>query len=86
MNANDIDVRIENGVLRIRGERKMDPQIQQESAHRLERRYGGFLRSFELPKTFDPGKTAARYSDGVLEVSVPKAESAKPRRVRIEVA
>jgi len=86
MNANDIDIRIDSGVLHIRGERKIDPQIQQQTAYRLERRYGGFTRSFTLPTTLDAGKTAARYSDGVLEVSVPKAESAKPKRVRIEVA
>ena len=82
----DMDVRIENGVLTLHGERKQDTDLKEENAHRLERVYGAFTRSFSLPTTVDAAKVSATYKDGVLEVTVPKAENAKPKQVEIKAA
>jgi HSP20 family protein len=82
----DMDVRIENGVLTLHGERKQDPEVKEENAHRTERIYGSFARSFSLPTTVDASKVSATYKDGVLEVTVPKAEAAKPKMVEIRAA
>ena len=82
----DIDVRIENGVLTLQGERKREEGFNENDAYRLERTYGIFMRSFTLPTTVDASKIAATYRDGVLEVVVPKSESAKPKKVAIHAA
>ncbi|HEX4825368.1 MAG TPA: Hsp20/alpha crystallin family protein [Candidatus Polarisedimenticolaceae bacterium] len=82
----DMDVQIENGVLTLHGRRERDTDVQEESAYRLERVYGAFTRSFSLPTTVDAARIAATYKDGVLEVIVPKAEMAKPKRVEINAA
>jgi HSP20 family protein len=82
----DMDVRIENGVLTLHGERKQDTEVREENAHRLERVYGMFTRTFSLPTTVDAAKVTATYKDGMLEVSVPKVETAKPKQVEIKAA
>jgi HSP20 family protein len=82
----DMDIRIENGVLTLHGERKRDPDIKEENAYRMERVYGAFARSFSLPTTVDPTKVEATYKDGVLEVTIPKAETAKPKQIEIKAA
>ena len=82
----DMDVRIENGVLTLHGERKQETDVNEANAHRLERVYGAFTRSFTLPTTVDATKVAATYKDGVLEVTVPKVETAKPKQVQIKAA
>lgn len=82
----DMDVRIENGVLTLHGERKEEKETQELNAHLVERVYGSFTRSFSLPTTVDPSKVSAVYKDGVLEVTVPKVETAKPKKVEIKVA
>ena len=82
----DMDVRIENGVLTLHGERKNETEIKEANAYRMERAYGTFTRSFSLPTTVDAAKVAATYKDGVLEVTVPKAETAKPKKVSINAA
>ena len=82
----DVDVRIESGVLTLRGERKQATEVKEENAYRMERIYGTFTRSFTLPTTVDGTKVTATYKDGVLEVSVPKAETAKPKKVIIKAA
>ena len=82
----DVDVRIENGVLTLRGERKQATEVKEENAYRMERIYGTFTRSFTLPTTVDSAKVTATYKDGVLEVSVPKAETAKPKKISIKAA
>ena len=82
----DLDVRIENGVLSLHGERKREVDVDEKSSHRLERVYGSFTRSFSLPTTVDASKITATYKDGILEVSVPKAEAAKPKRIEIRAA
>ena len=82
----DMDVRIENGVLTLHGERKEEKEVNEVNAHLRERVYGSFTRSFSLPTTVDPTKVTAVYKDGVLEVTVPKIETAKPKKVEIKVA
>jgi HSP20 family protein len=81
-----LNVRIENGVLSLDGERKQESEINEENAYRLERTFGRFTRSFTLPTTVDANKVTATFKDGILEVNVPKAESAKPKQVQIQVA
>lgn len=82
----DIDVRIENNVLTLHGERRREDGFDEAAAHRLERIYGSFTRSFSLPATVAAGKISAAYKDGVLEIVLPKAEEAKPKRIAIQTA
>src|SRR6267142_5712596 len=79
----DIDVKVENGTITIRGEKKQEKEVDSETAYCIERFYGTFSRSFVLPTSIDAGKIKATYKDGVLEVVVPKADEAKPRKVQI---
>ncbi|HXB73349.1 MAG TPA: Hsp20/alpha crystallin family protein [Candidatus Acidoferrales bacterium] len=81
----DIDVRVENQTLTIAGERKFETRDSGKGYHRLERSYGRFTRSFAVPNAFDTENIAADYKNGVLSVSLPKKEAAKPRQVKIEV-
>jgi HSP20 family protein len=82
----NMDVRIENGVLTLHGERREEKDVKDVSAHLQERVYGSFTRSFSLPTTVDATKVSAVYKDGVLEVTVPKIETAKPKTIEIKVA
>ena len=86
MRREDIDVSVENNTLTIRGERKLDNEIKQENFHRIERAYGGFVRSFSLPHTVDATKIGAEYKNGVLSVKLPTREEAKPRQIAIDAA
>ena len=81
----DIDVRVENQTLTIAGERKFEKKEDNKGFHRIERSYGQFVRSFALPSTFDTGNIAAEFHNGVLTVTLPKKEAAKPRQVKVEV-
>ena len=81
----DIDVRVENQTLTISGERKFEKQDTTKGYHRIERNYGTFVRSFSLPNTFDTEHIAADFKNGVLSVTLPKKEAAKPRQVKVEV-
>ena len=80
----DIDVRVENQTLTIAGERKFEKQDSAKGYHRIERNYGSFVRSFAVPNTFDTEKIAAGFKNGVLTVTLPKKEAAKPRQIKIE--
>ena len=81
----DIEVRVENQTLTIKGERKFEKDEKVKGYHRIERSYGSFLRSFAIPTTVEPEKVAADYKNGVLTVTLPKKEEAKPRHVKVEV-
>ena len=81
-----IDVNVENNTLTLRGERKVDQEIKQDAFHRIERSYGSFARQFSLPSTVDATKITADYKNGVLTVTLPVREEAKPRSVKINVA
>jgi len=82
----DIDVRVENQTLTIAGERKFEKQDNVAGYHRIERSYGNFTRSFAVPNSFDTEKIAASFKNGVLSVSLPKKEAAKPRQIKIEAS
>jgi HSP20 family protein len=79
----DIHITLENNVLRLSGERKFEKDVKKESFHRVERTYGTFTRTFTMPTQVDSQKVAAAFENGVLTVTVPKAEQAKPRRIEI---
>jgi HSP20 family protein len=81
----DLDVRIENNMLSIRGERKFEQEVKEESYLRMERSYGSFSRSFSLPNTVDTQAIKAEYADGVLTVTLPKRAESKPKQVKINV-
>jgi HSP20 family protein len=78
-----VDVRIENNVLSIRGERQFDEKLNKENFHRVERSYGPFARSFTLSTSVNPDSIRADFKAGVLSITLPKAESAKPKRIQI---
>jgi len=80
-----IDVRVENQTLTISGERKFEQEESGKGYHRIEHSYGSFVRSFAVPNSFDTDKISADFKNGVLTVSLPKKEAAKPRQVKIEV-
>jgi HSP20 family protein len=81
----DIQVEMENGTLSLKGERKFESEEQNQGYHRIERSYGSFARYFSLPDTVEPEKVKADYKNGVLKVTLPKKEIAKPRTVKVEV-
>jgi HSP20 family protein len=86
VDQNNIDVRVENQTLTIAGERKFEAQQDNKGYHRIERSYGQFVRSFAVPNTFDTENINAQFKNGVLTVTLPKKEAAKPRQVKIQVA
>jgi len=81
-----IDVRVENNVLTIRGERVFEPKVDRENFHRVERSYGTFMRSFTLATPVDADRIKAAYKNGVLQINLPKAEQAKPKKIQITAA
>jgi len=80
----DIEVRVENQTLTLKGERKFEKNQNSRGYHRIERSYGTFVRSFSVPASVDAEKVVAEYKSGVLTVKLPKKEAAKPRQVKIE--
>lgn len=81
----NLDVRVENQTLTIRGERKFEKEEKEENFHRIERRYGTFTRSFTLPQTVDTNSIKASYEHGVLAIHLAKKEAAKPKQVKVEI-
>jgi HSP20 family protein len=81
----DIDVRIENNTLTVHGERKIEKEEKEENYRRVERQYGSFTRTFNLPPTVDPEKVQADYDKGVLQITLPKKAEAKPKQVKVNV-
>jgi HSP20 family protein len=81
----DVDVSVENGVLSIRGERQFEKCEEGESYHRVERAYGSFERTFRLPSSYNAEKIEAKANHGVLTLSVPKREEAKPRSIKVKI-
>jgi HSP20 family protein len=86
VDRSDIDVQVENNVLTIRGERKREKESKAENVYRAERFYGSFSRSFTLPVTVDTERIKAEYRDGILHVTLPKVEAAKPRKIKVLTA
>ncbi|HWE49734.1 MAG TPA: Hsp20/alpha crystallin family protein [Bryobacteraceae bacterium] len=81
----DIDVRVENQTLSISGQRKFERDEKVKGYHRIERSYGEFVRSFAVPSSVETDKVAADYKNGVLTITLPKKEAAKPRQVKVAV-
>jgi HSP20 family protein len=83
--ANDIDLRIENNTLTLKGERKLEKEDKKENYRRVERSYGAFSRSFSLPPTVDSEKIQAESKNGVLTVFLPRKEETKPKQIQVKV-
>lgn len=81
----ELDVRVENNMLTIRGERKFEQKVKEENYLRMERAYGSFSRSFSLPNTVNTEAVQAEYKEGVLTVTLPKRAESKPKQVKINV-
>jgi HSP20 family protein len=81
----DIDIRLENNVLTVRGERKFEKEEKEENYQRVERRYGSFSRSFTLPNTVDTDNVNADYENGVLKITLSKRAEAKPKQIKVNV-
>jgi len=81
----DIDVGVENNTLTVHGERKIEKEEKEENYRRLERQYGSFTRTFNLPPTVDAEKVQADYDKGVLKVTLPKKAEAKPKQIKVNV-
>ena len=86
MSAKDMDVKLENNVLTLRGERRFEKEAKEENYHRVERQYGTFSRSFSLPMSVNSDKVTAEYKDGVLKIVLPKKEEIKPKPIKVEAA
>ncbi len=82
----DLDIKIENNTLTVRGERKFSSEEKEENFHRIERRYGSFVRSFTLPNTVNADDVHAGYSNGVLEVKLGKRAEAKPKQIKVSAS
>jgi HSP20 family protein len=81
----DVDIRMENGTLTLKGERRFEQTDNGRGYHRIERSYGSFARSFALPDSVESEKVKADYKNGVLTITLPKKEIAKPRSIKVEV-
>ncbi len=81
----DVDIRFENGVLTLRGERKLEKEDRRDNYHRVELAYGTFTRTFALPGTVDAEKIKAEAKNGILTVMLPKKAEAKPRAIQVKV-
>jgi len=86
VSPSDLKISLENNVLTIRGSKQQVARERTERVHRYERTYGTFERSFTLPATVDASNIKASYEHGVLTVTLPRAETAKPRRIEVQVA
>src|ERR1700746_278765 len=81
----DIDVRIENNILTVHGERKIEKEEKEENFRRIERQYGEFTRSFTLPSSIDPGQVSAHYDTRVLKINLAKKAEANPKQIKVNV-
>jgi HSP20 family protein len=85
VNPQDLDIRVENNILTIRGERKFENKVNEKNYLRVERAYGSFSRSFSLANSVKSEEIKADYQDGVLTLSIPKREEAKPKQIKVTV-
>jgi HSP20 family protein len=81
----DIDIRLENNLLTVRGERKFEKEEKEENFHRIERRYGSFTRSFTLPNTVSTEDVKADYVNGILKIKLAKRAEAKPKQIKVNI-
>jgi HSP20 family protein len=85
LNDEDINVSVENNTLTVQGERKFEKEEKEENFHRIERRYGSFVRTFKLPNTVDAEKVEASYEKGILKITMAKRAEAKPRQIKVGI-
>lgn len=85
INEKDLDIRVENNTLTLRGERKFEEKVAEDDFLRIERAYGSFTRSFALPSTVNTDAIKAEYRHGVLTVRMPKREESKPKQIKVAV-
>ncbi len=85
LSRDDVHIMLENNRLTISGEKKVEEKHDEKNYHRLERRNGKFIRRFDLPGAVDQKKIDAGFNNGILEITIPKAEEAKPRQIEIKV-
>jgi HSP20 family protein len=86
INPDDVEIRVEDNTLYLKGERKSEKDVKEQNYHRIERSYGAFARSFSLPNSVDADKVTANFQDGVLTLTMPKKEEAKPKTIKINVS
>ncbi len=86
MNKEDIQIDIKDSTLTLKGEKKFEEKVSKDNYIRVERTYGTFIRSFTLPQNVDSDKIKAKYKDGVLELTLPKKEEAKPKQIKVDVS
>ncbi len=85
MERKNIDLSVSGNILTVKGERKIEEKKKEKGCFYSERRYGSFQRSIQLPAEIEAEKIAANYKDGVLEVTIPKSEKAKPKQIKVDV-
>jgi len=85
VNKEDVKITLESNILTIRGEKKAEKETKDKNYHRMERSYGSFQRSFTLPTSVKNDKIDAEYRDGILSITLPKAEEAKPKQIEVKV-
>ena len=86
LSPEDVEIRVENNTLYLKGERNFEKEVKEQNYHRVERSYGTFTRTFSLPNSVDADKVAANFKDGVLTLTMPKKEEAKPKTIKINVS
>ncbi len=86
ISPDDVEIRVEDNTLYLKGERKFEKEVKEQNYHRVERSYGTFTRTFSLPNSVDADKVAANFKDGVLTLTMPKKEEAKPKTIKINVS
>jgi HSP20 family protein len=82
----DVEASVHDGLLYLKGERKYESEVKEENYRHVERAYGGFARTFTLPAAVDAEKVKAEFKDGILTVTLPKREEAKPKKIKISAA
>jgi len=85
MDPEDISIEVQDNVLTVSGERRFEEEVKEDKYYRIERRYGSFSRSLALPQTVNENGIEAKYENGVLEVTVPKAEVEKPKKISVAI-
>ena len=86
LNKDEIQIDLKDNTLTLKGEKKFEEKVSKDNYIRVERAYGSFVRSFTLPQNVDPEKIKAKYKEGVLEVTIPKKEEAKPKQIKVELS
>ncbi len=82
----DINIEVKDSTLTLKGEKKFEKDVDEENYRRVERAYGSFQRAFTLPSTIQQDKVKAKFKDGILEITLPKMEEAKPKQIKVDVS